>query len=693
MRRIVPGFCLVTAAGAIMHLYPAHASAAEVTCTYGQDTVSTRLAAATVRAWRPAEAAGIQRTAIDSIALKENISLSFADILSYNSSVFVKQYGRATPSTVSFRGTSASHTQVLWNGMKINSPMLGMTDFSMIPAFLTDRAGLLHGQSSLSAVSGGIGGAVMLETLPPASEGLSMQFVQGLGSFLTVDDFLRLSYRKEGFHVSMRTVFSFSPNRFRYINTDKKEFVYDEEMNIVSSHHPAEYNENGKYMDAHVLLEGGYETRAGDRFRLSVWGLMSGRQLPRLTVDYSDADGFINEQRENTLRAVLSYRRTAGDADISVSAGYSGTGLKYDYAFDAGKGNWSTMNDSHSAFSSMYLDGDMTWHFSRKLTLRAGLSLYRQHVKSLEKVTGQGYDVSRTDGDILVSLNWKPAERAGISLTVREEAYGKRLSLPVPAVSADVLIWKKAGMYLKASAGSNYRYPTLNDMYFLPGGNPDLRPETGFSYDAGYSLSRRWKTVSVSAAGTWFDSRIKDWILWLPYGPRKNFYTPQNLLEVHSYGIEQKIGLRWEWADGWTMEFKGNFTWSPAKNVSGTGRDGDMSAGKQLVYVPEYSASATGSLSFRKWRMLYKWCWYSRRYVMTSNETGPSGSVPPYIMNGLMLSREVDFRRAGISLSLAVNNLFNEHYVTVLSRPMPGINFEFFIGITPRWGMPATKKE
>ena len=28
---------------------------------------------------------------------------------------------------------------------------------------------------------------------------------------------------------------------------------------------------------------------------------------------------------------------------------------------------------------------------------------------------------------------------------------------------------------------------------------------------------------------------------------------------------------------------------------------------------------------------------------------------------------------------------FNEDYVSVLSRPMPGINFEFFIGITPKF--------
>ncbi len=99
---------------------------------------------------RPMKEIGVQKTAFDSVALKENIALSMADILTFNSSVFVKSYGRATLSTVAFRGTSPSHTQVTWNGMRINNPMLGMTDFSTIPAYFIDNASLLHGTSSVN---------------------------------------------------------------------------------------------------------------------------------------------------------------------------------------------------------------------------------------------------------------------------------------------------------------------------------------------------------------------------------------------------------------------------------------------------------------------------------------------------------------------------------------------------------------
>ena len=104
----------------------------------------------TVIGHRPMKEIGVQKTKFDSLALKENIALSMADILTFNSSVFVKSYGRATLSTVAFRGTSPSHTQVTWNGMRINNPMLGMTDFSTIPSYFIDNASLLHGTSSVN---------------------------------------------------------------------------------------------------------------------------------------------------------------------------------------------------------------------------------------------------------------------------------------------------------------------------------------------------------------------------------------------------------------------------------------------------------------------------------------------------------------------------------------------------------------
>lgn len=90
---------------------------------------------------------------------------------------------------------------------------------------------------------------------------------------------------------------------------------------------------------------------------------------------------------------------------------------------------------------------------------------------------------------------------------------------------------------LKASASRNFRFPTLNDLYFLPGGNPDLKRESGWTYDIGASFATGKEDVySWSGSINWFDSHVKDWILWLP--TTKGFFSPKNIKDVHAYGIE-----------------------------------------------------------------------------------------------------------------------------------------------------------
>ena len=82
---------------------------------------------------------------------------------------------------------------------------------------------------------------------------------------------------------------------------------------------------------------------------------------------------------------------------------------------------------------------------------------------------------------------------------------------------------------------------------------------------------------------------------------------------------------------------------------------------------------------------LYKWCYYSERFTMSSNDITLTGKLPCYFMNNLTLERGVTLKWAELSLKGAINNLFDEEYLSVLSRPMPGIHFEFFVSITPKF--------
>ena len=70
---------------------------------------------------------------------------------------------------------------------------------------------------------------------------------------------------------------------------------------------------------------------------------------------------------------------------------------------------------------------------------------------------------------------------------------------------------------------------------------------------------------------------------------------------------------------------------------------------------------------------------------MSSNDSSLTGRLTPYFMSNISLEKGISCKWADFSLKGIVNNLFNEEYLSVLSRPMPGINFEIFIGITPKW--------
>lgn len=631
-----------------------------------------------VLAHRPMRDIGIEQTKIDSAMLHQTISLSMADILSFNSSIFVKNSGRATLSTVAFRGTSSAHTQVLWNGLRINSPMLGMTDFSMIPSFLVDNATLLHGSSSVAESGGGLGGAVRLSTEPTAQEGFGLHFVQGVGSFCTFDDFLRLTYGKGRWNSSTRVVFSTSRNDYRYRNYDKKENIYDDDHNIVGQYHPVERNRNAAFRDTHLLQELYYKTKSGDRLSLNAWYTNSRRELPLLTTDYGSSPDYENYQRENSFRGVVSYNHNRRTWRVGAKAGYLYSWLAYDYSYNqvASTASRSRINTIYGSVAGSYSFED------RRLLLSGDITLHENFVSSEDGTVG--YDARRTELSAMVSARWQPIERIGIAATLREELFGKEWSLPIPMVAIETTLSKRGNLMLRASASRNHRAPSLNDLYFRPGGNPDLRSEQGWSYDAGLSSEfGRNDIYRLKMSASWFESWINDWILWLP--TNKGFFSPRNVKSVHSYGIEAQASLWVRLSKDWRLDLSGSAAWTPSVNVGSAISSGDNSIGKQLPYIPLFSASVTGRITFRSWSLLYKWCHYSERYTMSSNDISLTGKLPPYFMNNIELEKQFNFSWASLSLKGIINNLFNEEYISTLSHPMPGINFEIFIGIRPKW--------
>ena len=646
----------------------------------------------TIYGKRPMKEIGVQKTRLDSTVLKESIALSMADVLTFNSSIFVKSYGRATLSTVSFRGTSPSHTQVSWNGIRINNPMLGMTDFSMIPSYFIDDATLLHGTSSVNETGGGLGGSVRLSTQPANAEGFGMQYIQGIGSFKTSDEFLRLTYGDDHWQSSTRLVYSSSPNEFSYRNHDKKENIYDEDMTIIGQYYPKEKNRSGSFKDMHFLQEVYYNTRKGDRFGLNAWYIQSNRELPMLTTDYGNESDFENRQREETFRGVLSWDHLRENWKVSAKGGYVHTQMKYDYKRDAGNGVMTPMTRSRSKVDTFYGQSEAEYYIGKEWLFTANASVHQHFVESRDKnIIRQdgnqaivGYSKGRVELSGAASVKWQPNERIGMSVVMREEMYGKSWTPLIPAFFIDGIVSERGNIMLKASTSRNFRFPTLNDLYFLPGGNPNLKRESGWTYDIGMSFAVGKEDVySLTGSVNWFDSHVKDWILWLP--TTKGFFSPRNIKNVHAYGIECKSNFSVLLGKECRLALNGTFSWTPSINEGEPMSAADQSIGKQLPYVPEWSSNISGRLYWKKWSLLYKWCYYSKRHTMSSNDISLTGKLPEYYMSNLTLERGISLKGVELSLKGAVNNLFNEEYLSVLSRPMPRINFEFFIGITPKF--------
>ena len=646
----------------------------------------------TVYGERPMKEIGSQLTKFDSVVLKENIALSMADVLTFNSPIFVKSYGRATLSTVSFRGTSPSHTQVTWNGMKINNPMLGMTDFSMIPSYFIDDASLLHGTSSVNETGGGLGGAVKMSTVPAQNEGFGLQYVQGVGSFKTFDEFVRLTYGSDKWQISTRAVLSSSPNEYEYKNHDKKENIYDEYMNIVGQYYPVENNRSGSYKDFHFLQEVYYNTGKGDRFGFNAWYINSNRELPMLTTDYGEEMDFDNRQREHTFRSILSWDHFRSNWKLSAKGGYINTWMAYDYKRDVGNGNMAHMTRSRSKINTFYGQTEGEYFIGKKWLFTANVAAHQHFVESQDKNIilqegGKGvvgYNKARVELSSSVSAKYRPTDNIGLSFVLREDMYGEDFTPLIPAFFIDGVISKKGNITAKASVSRNFRFPTLNDLYFLPGGNPNLKKESGITYDAGFSFAfAKEEKYNLQGSVNWFDSYINDWILWLP--TTKGFFSPKNIKDVHAYGIEVQTDYSALITKNLKLDLDATYSWTPSINEGEPISSADQSVGKQLPYVPEHSATVTGRLSWNTWSFMYKWCYYSERFTMSSNDISLTGKLPVYFMNNITIEKGVSMKLADISIKGSVNNLFDEEYLSVLSRPMPGINFEIFLGITPKF--------
>ena len=615
---------------------------------------------------RPIEEIGLIKTSVDTLILMESINSCLSDVLNETTPVFVKSEGRGAMATVSFRGTSPTHTDVLWNGISIKSPMLGQVDFSLIPISLIDNISLLYGASSIQSTSGALGGNINLDNKADWNNNISGKFLQAIGSYKTFNDFLQFNIGNKNIQSKTRIFNNYSKNNFKFLNknnadidTATGEYIY-----------PLQENKNAEYQQ-YGLLQEVYTRKKNITFSLKYWYQKTDRSLPRLNTYEGDDYSNINKQMDENHRLVGEIIRYGNKSKLNFHSALISKHLDYYLKNYTGNGyNNAIFSKSNSL--SYYNKLSYKYNYSDKTYFKISYSLNHHDVNTIDTVKNIGYDTRRTEHLSFISWHQKFGNRFATSLILRKNFIDNK-SIPIISfIGFDYLITKKQQLFLKGNIGKNYRHPTLNDLYWQPGGNPDLLSENGISSDISLNNKLKFKNLALENKLGVFYSDINNWIIWLP--SERGYWQPFNIKNVVSKGMEFHTKTSFK-IQKFLVKISGNYAFTKSINYGDKQKWGDDSYGKQLPYVPVHSENIFVSISRNGYSVSYIHNAYSERFTTSSNDISLRDWLYPYYMSNLFIDKKFKIKKTNIDIQFKIYNLFNEEYRSVLGRPMPQRNY------------------
>lgn len=607
---------------------------------------------------RLTRAPGYRLSEIDSAVISMGATSSVGEMLTRVAPVFVRSYGQGGLATASLRGASAAHTQVLWNGLLINSPMPGQSDFSMLPVYFVDEISISHGAGSLFQASGGLGGSINLKTGIPRHT-TAVELLQEAGSFDTYRSGAKILLGNERLQSSTRLLFSDSKNSYTFLNNA-----------LNRENPPEERRRHAAYSQRGLLQELVYNTGNATTLTGRLWMQDNHRRIPaNMLVIVPDE----NEQlAETSIRASLGFDHSTANGNIAFQSGYLFSHSNYQNRLSG----IDTDNKVKSLLNSLNYDVDIT----PSLLIGTSINYNHHHVES----DNYPEEKTRTEAALGVTVNYKPGSRAQFHLLLRQEMIDGVPAPFIPSFGISLQPAESLPLLVKANIARNFNKPSLNDLYWMPGGNPGLKNEEGMSYEAGLSLNTSGDRFAVAAEITGFYSDIRNWITWQPDSVF-SYWTPSNLRNVVSKGIEADVAitfatgsLRWRQKAGYAL--------TSAKNRKPL-TPHDKSVGKQLIYVPKHAFNWAAMVFHQNYQMGYNLNYTGRRFTASDN----SRYLPAFALQDVYLMRELRIKRSVYQLKISVNNFTNRQYQVIAWQPMPGRSFT--LSVKYRFGKPNDQKQ
>lgn len=582
---------------------------------------------------------GFKKVSFDTIALSDFSNSNLSELISHNSLVFIKSYGAGGQAAPSFRGTGASQTLIDWNGININSPMLGQADLSLIPVGLIDDIQIYYGAASMNLNSGGIGGAINLETKPVWKNETMTSLNTGAGSFGEYSGLIKLRTGNTKFQTVTKGFFRSAENDFKYLDkVSGAQHIWKTRTN----------NQSGQQGFMQEL----YFRNSVNTVSAKVWYQTSRRHLPPTLMTEDNKE----KQSDESLRILVSDNLTKGKSSFFLAGAWLMTNMNYTNQLLS----IDSRNLSHSLVVKAGSESQIADHTKLKIRLN----------NEITTINTNNYikDVSRNTSQLDASLERACTDRFGMTLLLREIINQKSFLIPDFSTAFQYRLIDRKDYFLKASISRNSRIPTMNDLYWSFIGNPDLKNEYAFTYELTCEMKQRTSArMNFVTDLSIFRNSVKDYLQWHP--GENSIWTVDNINKVNTQGFESSLSLDYK-SGKFKSEFNAAYSFTRAITMV-SNLSNDVSIGKQLIYVPENQFNSSVRITYGSFYSLWTVNSTGIRYISTDN----NGFLPGYIINNVMAGIKLPTGDSSIDLNFNINNLFAADYQSVAGYPMPGRSY------------------
>jgi vitamin B12 transporter len=536
-------------------------------------------------------------------------------------------YGKL--STLSIRGANANQVLILVDGVRVSSPTLGQTDLSDISPDLIERIEVIRGGQSTLYGADAIGGVVNIITKKGTGPFAATLENMG-GNYDTLRNRLSLGGTYKIFNYSLSGSHLESNGQFQNDNANinavsgrigvslpfdsSLSFVYrynktDTGVPVKSVFPPPQpidpiINPNAKQQTETTVMSLEGKTRPVEwwesRARISRYTNNQGFQDP---VD----PGFDFDVPFRSQVDVV--RREAEWLNSFFIGKWSTTTLGFGYRHEEGD-NKGVFRTARSVPSVMF---EQQLRFLDRLFITGGFRIEDDSVFG-QATTGQG---------------------------------------------SVAFVIKETGTRLRGSAGTGFRAPTFNDLFFPDFGNPNLLPERSQTWDAGFDQSL-WQN-RVRLKFTWFATHFTNLITCCVVSPTAPFGGPVNAGKARSKGVESSAEI--DVLPSLVASF--TYTYTDTDNLQ---------TNRPIARIPRHSGSAGLT-----WEPIPRLSLFTQVYVVGSQfdsfgDLYNSGHTRVDAGGTYRLLNQLGWLQR-LELVARAQNILNEQYAEVRGFPALGANF------------------